>query len=67
MKKRVMVIVLLLATILSMFPMVGVRPKTAEAAGTIYIEGLGHLMVLHQGGDGYAHYRSLERMGHQEP
>lgn len=53
MKKRFMVVLLLLATIISMFPMVSVRPKKAEAADTIYIEGLGNLRILHQGGDGY--------------
>lgn len=53
MKKRLMACLVVMFMLISMLPVMAVKTKTAEAAGTIYIEGIGILEVLHSGDDGY--------------
>lgn len=53
MKKRFTACLVVLFMLISMLPVVAVKTKTAEAAGTIYIEGIGMLEVLYSGDSGY--------------
>ncbi len=55
MKKRCTALLLLIAMLVSMFPVVSAKTKEAHA-GTMYIEGLGNVELIYVGQNGYDIY-----------